>query len=138
MAGARQEPPVSSHKDQGANLAATAAADPALLPVQTQAFACSVLCFFSFLVMKDLSDTLNVDEHGSQYQAAAGHCIQMKHTHMKLQLVVLAHVPSSKQDGDWYIYMELKINLYIVFKFLAVLSTVFNCRQTGAVLPKGK
>lgn len=34
MAGARHDPPVSSHSAQGANLAATEAADPALLPAQ--------------------------------------------------------------------------------------------------------
>lgn len=102
MAGARQEPPVSSHKDQGANLAATAAADPALLPEQTQALACSTHVSFPVLVMKDLSDTLNLDGHGSHYQAAAGHCMQMKRIQIKLQLVVLVHVPSSKQDGDWH------------------------------------
>ena len=33
IAGALQDPPVSSHSAQGANLAATDAADPALLPV---------------------------------------------------------------------------------------------------------
>ena len=36
MAGALQEPPVSSHKAQGANLAAVDAADPALLPAVRQ------------------------------------------------------------------------------------------------------
>ena len=34
MAGERQEPPVSSHRDQGAMRAATAAAEPPLLPAQ--------------------------------------------------------------------------------------------------------
>ena len=33
IAGALQDPPVSSHNAQGANLADTDAADPALLPV---------------------------------------------------------------------------------------------------------
>lgn len=32
MAGARQEPPVSSHRDHGAKRAAMDAAEPALLP----------------------------------------------------------------------------------------------------------
>lgn len=36
IAGALQDPPVSSHSAQGANLAATDAADPALLPACKQ------------------------------------------------------------------------------------------------------
>lgn len=35
MAGALQDPPVSSQRDHGANLAAVDAADPALLPAAT-------------------------------------------------------------------------------------------------------
>ena len=65
MAGARQEPPVSSHKDQGANLAATAAADPALLPAHTHVQASGLkfsvflfFCVFSLLVMGHLSGIL--------------------------------------------------------------------------------